>query len=76
MAGSGIHDEVDSRQRETLFWACFVDVNKVDVESALAIHFFDKYDVGQPFRIFHLSYCSYLEEFADLLVDRFFAFLA
>ena len=24
MAGSGIHDEVDSRQRETVFWACSV----------------------------------------------------
>ena len=70
MVGSGIHDEVDSRQRETVFWACSVDVSKVDVESPLAVRFFDKYDVGQPFRIFHLSDCSCLEEFADLLVDR------
>ena len=68
MAGSGIHDEVDSRQRETVFEACSVDVSEVDVESPLAVHFFDKYDIGQPFRIFHLSDCSYLEEFSDLLV--------
>ena len=46
MAGSGIHDEVDSRHRETVFWACFVDVNEVDAESPLAVHFFYKYDVG------------------------------
>ena len=75
IAGSGSHDEVDSRQRETVFWACFVDVSKVDAESPLASFFFDKYDVGQPFRIFHLFDCSRLEEFADLLVDRFLPFL-
>ena len=46
MAGSGIHDEVDSRQRETVFWACPVDVSEFDVESPLAVRFFDKYDVG------------------------------
>ena len=40
----------------------------------LPFAFFDKYDVGQPFRIFHLSDCSRLEEFSDLLVDRFFPF--
>ena len=46
MAGNGIHDEVDTRQRETVFWACFVDVSEVDAESPLAVLFFDKYDVG------------------------------
>ena len=74
MAGSGIHDEVDTRQRETVLWACFVDVSEVDVESPLSVFFFDKYDVGQPFRIFHFSDCSRLEEFVDLLVDRFLPF--
>ena len=44
MAGSGIHDEVDSRQRETVFWACFVGFSEVDAESPLVIRFFDKYD--------------------------------
>ena len=75
MADSGIHDEVDTRQRETVLWACFVDVSEVDAESPLAVWFFDKYGVGQPFSIFHFSDCSRLEEFADLLVDCFFAFL-
>ena len=69
MAGCGIYDEVDSRQRETIFWACFVDVSEVDAESPLTVRFFDEYDIGQPFRIFHLSDCPCLEEFADLLVD-------
>ena len=46
IVGSGIHDEVDSRQRETIFWACFIDVSEVDAESPLAVRFFDKYDVG------------------------------
>ena len=40
MASGGIHDEVDSRQRETVFWACFVDVSEVDAESPLAVRFF------------------------------------
>ena len=74
MAGRGIHDEVDSRQRETIFWVRFVDVSEVDAKSPLAVCSFDKYDVGQPFRIFHLSNCSRLEEFFDLLVDRFLPF--
>ena len=72
MAGCGVYDEVDPRQRETVFWACSVGVSEVDAESPLTVCFFDKYDVGQPFRIFHLSDCSRLEEFANLLVDRFF----
>ena len=46
MAGSGIHDEVDTWQRETVFWACFVDVSEVDAESPLVVCFFDKYDIG------------------------------
>ena len=71
MASSGIYDEVDPQQRETVLWARSVDVNEVDAESPLAVCFFDKYDVGQLFRIFHLFDCSRLEEFADLLVDRF-----
>ena len=70
MAGCGIYDEVDSRQRETIFWACSVDVSEVDAESPLAVCFFDEYDVGQPFRIFHLIDCPCLEEFSDFLVDR------
>ena len=55
MAGCGIYDEVDPRQRETVLWACSVDVSEVDTESPLAVCFFDKYNVGQPFKIFHLS---------------------
>ena len=71
VASSGIYDEVDSRQRETVLRARSIDVSEVDAESPLSVFFFDKYDVGQLFRIFHLSYCSCLEEFVDLLVDRF-----
>ena len=74
MAGCGIYDEVDPRQRETVLWARSVDVSEVDIESPLTVCFFDKYDVGQPFRIFHLSDCSCLEEFSDLLVDGFLSF--
>ena len=71
MSSCGVYDEVDSRQRETIFWVCSVDVSEVDAESPLVVFFSDEYDVGQPFRIFHLSDCPCLEEFADLLVDRF-----
>ena len=74
MAGCGIYDEVDPRQRETVLWACSIDVSEVDAESSFAVFFFDEHDVGQPFRIFYLSNCSCLEEFADLLVDRFLSF--
>ena len=74
MAGCGIYDEVDPWQRETILWACSVDVSEVDAESPLVVHFFEEYNVGQPFRIFHLSNCPCLEEFTDLLVDRFLPF--
>ena len=74
MAGCGIYDEVDSRQRETILLACSIDVSEVDVELPLAVCFFDEYDVGQPFRIFYLSSYLCLEEFADLLVDLFLPF--
>ena len=74
MAGCGIYDEVDSWQRETIFWACFIDVSEVDAEPPLTVCFFDEYDVGQLFWIFRLSDCPYLEEFADLLVDRLLPF--
>ena len=71
MADCCIYDEVDSRQRETILWACSVEVSEVDAESPLTVRFFDEDNVGQPFRIFYLSDCPCLEEFADLLVDRF-----
>ena len=74
MASCSIYDEVNSRQRETIFWACSVDVSEVDAESPLAVCFFDEHDVGQPFRVLHLSDCPCLEEFTDLLVDRFLPF--
>ena len=47
MADCGIYDEVNSRQREAVFWASSVDVSEVDAEPPLAVFFFDKYDVGQ-----------------------------
>ena len=46
MARSGIYDEVDSRQRETVLWACFVDVSEVNAKSPFVVCFFDEYDVG------------------------------
>ena len=74
MASRGVYDEVDPRKRKTVFWAHSVNVSEVDAKSPLAVYFFDKYDIGQPFRIFHLSDCSCLEEFFDLLIDRFLPF--
>ena len=74
MAYYGVHDEVDPWQREAVLWACFVVVGEVDTESPLSICFFDEYYVSQPLRIFHLPDRSFLEEFADLLVDGFLSF--
>ena len=39
MAGCGIYDEVDPRQREIVLWARSIDVNEVDSESPLAVSF-------------------------------------
>ena len=74
MAGCGIYYEVDPWQRETIFWACSVDVSEVDAESPFSIRFFDEYDVSQPFRVLHLSDRPCLEELADLLIDCFLSF--
>ena len=69
VARGGVHDEVDPWQRETVLWACFVYISEVNTESPLAVCFCDEYDISQPFRIFHLSDRSCLEELADLLVN-------
>ena len=74
MAGYGVHNEVYPRQRETVLWACFVDVSEVDTDSSLTIFFFDEYDVGQPLGILYLPDRSCLEEFADLHIDGFLSF--
>ena len=74
MACCSVHDEVDPRQREAVFWSCFVYVSEVDTESPLAICFFDEHDVSQPLRILYLPNRSCLEEFADFLVDGFLPF--
>ena len=46
MACGGVHDEVDPWKRETILWACFVDVGEVDIESPLAVCFFGEYYVS------------------------------
>ena len=46
VARSGIYDEVDSRQREIVLRARFVDVSEVDAESPFAVCLLDEYDVG------------------------------
>ena len=74
MACGGVHDEVDPWQREAVLRACFVNVGEVDIESPLAIFFFDEHNVSQPLGIFHLSDRSCLEELTDLLVDGFLPF--
>ena len=74
MAGCGIYNEVDPWQRETIFWACSVDVSEVDAESPLAVCFFNEYDDGQPFKILYFYDRPCLEELADLLVDCFLSF--
>ena len=71
MAGCGVNDEVDPRQREAVFWACFVDVGEVDTESPFTIRFFDEDYVSQPLWILHLPDNPCLKKFADLLVDGF-----
>ena len=71
MAGCGIYNEIDPRQREAILWACSVEVSEVDAESPFSVHFFDEYDVGQPFRILHFSDYPCMEELADLLIYCF-----
>ena len=46
MAGCDIYDEVDSWQRETILWACSVDISEVDAETPFVVHFFDEYNIG------------------------------
>ena len=40
----------------------------------LPFAFFYEYDVGKPFRVFHFSDRTCLEELADLLINRFLSF--
>ena len=59
---------------ETIFKACSVDISEIDAKSPFAIRFFDEYNVGQPFGVFHFSDRTFLEELADLLINRFLSF--
>ena len=72
MDGSGIYDEVDSWQRETILWACSVDVSEVDAKSPLAVCFFDEHDVGQPFWVLHLSDCPAWKSLSTSSLIAFF----
>ena len=71
MVGCGIYNEIDLWHGKAIFWACSVDVSEVDAKSPLSVCFFYEYDVGQQFRVLHLSDCPCLEELSDLLVDCF-----
>ena len=74
MAGCGIYNEIDPRQRKDIFWACSVDVSEVDAKSPLAVCFSNEYEVGQPFWVLHLSDCPCLKELSNLFVDHFLPF--
>ena len=74
MVGCGIYNEIDPRQRKTIFWACSIDVSEVNAKSPLVVCLFDEHDVGQPFWVLHLSDCPCLKELSYLFVDRFLPF--
>ena len=74
MTGSGIHYEVNSRQREAIFWAGPVNICEIDAKSPFAIFFFNENNVGQPLRIFNIPNCICLEELADLFINRLLSF--
>lgn len=57
----------ESRRLEAIFWACLVDVRKIDTASPFAVLSLDDNRVGQPFGIFYFfnGPC-----FTSFLLDR------
>ena len=74
MTGHGVHYEINLRQRETILWAGPVDVCEIDAKSPLSVFLFDENNVSQPFWVFHFSNCLFLEELANLFINRLLSF--
>ena len=57
-------------QRETIFWACIVEVGVIDAHPSFAFLFRDHYHIFQPVWIFHLSNESGFQQFVNLIPDN------
>ena len=51
MSHRGIHQLVNSRNGEVVFWVDFVQFNKIHAHSPLPIFLFNHYCVGQPLEV-------------------------
>ena len=74
VTGRSVYYEINPRQREAILWAGPIDVCEIDAKLPLSVCFFDKNNVGQPFRVLYFSDCLCLEELTDLFIDRLLSF--
>ena len=70
MSSSGVYNMVYPWQRETIFWACIVEVGVIDAHPSFAFLFRDHYHICQPVWIFHLSNESGFQQFVNLIPDN------
>ena len=66
---SGVHQQVNARERIAVFRASFIQIGIVNTNSPLSIGFFDKYNIHEPFGVFDFAYESDLKEFSNFLLD-------
>jgi hypothetical protein len=65
-----IHKKVNSREKETAFGACLVEVGEVDAHPAFSVCFHDHDNIGEPLGELHLFYKFGLHELLCFFGDR------
>ena len=74
VTGRTVYYEINPRWGKAILWVDLVDVCEIDAKPPLAVCFFDKNDVCQPFRLPYFSDCLCLEELTDFFINRLLSF--
>ena len=66
----GVHNLIYPRQRETVFWACIVEIGVIDAHSPLPFLFGDHHYICQPIRILNFFNKSSFQQFVNLVPNN------
>ena len=69
MTYNGIHQLVDPRHGEMVFWTCFVQICEVHTYPPLSILIFHHHNIGQLFKVKHFFNSPNLLNFHHLVFD-------
>ena len=69
MSHHGVHQLVNSRNREGVLWADFIQVRKIHTHSPLPVFLFNHYCIGQPLEVEDFLNSSNLLQLVHLYPD-------